>query len=90
MGTPILLSLFGAALAGGADFPNPATDVDAKGKQTAVCAGGCFWCTEAVSEGLAGLENVVSGYAGGNASEAKHDLLGEPQDRSCRGDSDHL
>jgi peptide methionine sulfoxide reductase msrA/msrB len=32
-----------------------------------VLAGGCFWCVEAVYENLQGVEQVVSGYAGGNA-----------------------
>ena len=27
---------------------------------------GCFWCTEAVFENVIGVENVVSGYSGGN------------------------
>jgi len=33
--------------------------------QTATLGGGCFWCLEAVFERLAGVERVVSGYAGG-------------------------
>jgi peptide-methionine (S)-S-oxide reductase len=45
------------------------------GKQKAVFAGGCFWCTEAVFERVVGVENVVSGYAGGRPEHAKYDLV---------------
>jgi len=33
--------------------------------ETATFGGGCFWCTEAAMEELAGVEAVTSGYAGG-------------------------
>lgn len=32
---------------------------------TAIFAGGCFWCTEAVFENIKGVKRVVSGYTGG-------------------------
>lgn len=34
--------------------------------QRATFAGGCFWCVEADFEKLAGVEKVISGYAGGD------------------------
>ena len=34
--------------------------------ETATLAGGCFWCLEAVFRRLRGVEQVVSGYAGGH------------------------
>ncbi|MFN7920623.1 MAG: peptide-methionine (S)-S-oxide reductase MsrA [Bryobacteraceae bacterium] len=58
------------------DFPDPAVDVKpATGKQTAVLAGGCFWCTEAVFELMEGVEDVVSGYSGGTQDTAKYDIV---------------
>ena len=33
--------------------------------ETAIFAGGCFWCVESDLEKLAGVREVVSGYAGG-------------------------
>jgi peptide-methionine (S)-S-oxide reductase len=33
---------------------------------TAIFAGGCFWCTEAVFKQLGGVQSVESGYIGGS------------------------
>lgn len=61
-----------------ADFPDPA--IDAKlapqpGKATAVLAGGCFWCVEAVFEIIDGVDDVISGYSGGTKESAKYDIV---------------
>lgn len=42
------------------------------GAETAVFAGGCYWGTEAVFEHVKGVTSVVSGYAGGSASDANY------------------
>jgi peptide-methionine (S)-S-oxide reductase len=34
--------------------------------ETAIVAGGCFWCTEAVFRDVIGVTSVESGYIGGN------------------------
>src|SRR6185369_6484361 len=49
---------------------------------TAVFAGGCFWCTEAAFEQLAGVSDVQSGYAGGSKGTANYEAV-------CRGDTGH-
>ena len=48
-------------------------------KGVATLAGGCFWCLEAVFDDLEGVEDVVSGYAGGSVPNPtyKHVCTGE-------------
>jgi peptide-methionine (S)-S-oxide reductase len=48
-----------ATLMTGAAYTIPAN------AETAVFAGGCFWCVESDLEQLSGVRDVVSGYAGG-------------------------
>lgn len=43
--------------------------------ETAVLAGGCFWGMEWVFEHVKGVQNVVSGYAGGSAGDASYDRV---------------
>src|SRR5215831_14789028 len=63
-----------------AAFPDPVVDdKHAKGKQTAVLAGGCFWCVEAVFQQIQGVEKVVSGYSGGDAASAHYDIVSTGQ-----------
>ncbi|MEM6681621.1 MAG: peptide-methionine (S)-S-oxide reductase MsrA [Pseudomonadota bacterium] len=50
--------------------------------QTAIFAGGCFWCTEAVFLPLKGVSKVVSGYIGGDPAMANYDAV-------CTGRSGH-
>jgi peptide-methionine (S)-S-oxide reductase len=41
-------------------------------KEQAILAGGCFWCVEAVFEGLAGVSGLESGYIGGHVSNPSY------------------
>jgi peptide-methionine (S)-S-oxide reductase len=43
--------------------------------ETAVLAGGCFWGMESVFEHVKGVTDVVSGFAGGSASDASYDRV---------------
>ena len=63
-----------------ASFPDPKLDAKpTTGKQTAVLAGGCFWCVEAVFEIMDGVDDVVSGYTGDTQEKAKYDLVSSKQ-----------
>jgi len=50
--------------------------------QTAVFAGGCFWCLEAVFDDLVGVASVESGYAGGSVSSPSYQQV-------CTGETGH-
>ena len=61
-----------------AEFPDAVLDNKnpaGVGKQTAVLAGGCFWCVEVVYQQIQGVEKVVSGYTGGDAASAHYDIV---------------
>lgn len=40
-------------------------EIDKNIEKSIVLGGGCFWCVEAVFDGVKGVNNVVSGYSGG-------------------------
>jgi len=50
-------------------FPNENTSV-------AYFASGCFWCVEAIFESIIGVEEVVSGYAGGHTKNPTYQSIG--------------
>ncbi len=67
------------------DFPDPIIDLPPKtgtADATAVLAGGCFWCVEAVYLQLDGVKQVTSGYAGGTAETANYQTV-------CSGTTNH-
>jgi len=67
------------------EFPDPSLDVAPRPggePQTAVLAGGCFWCVEAVLKEIDGVLDVTSGYSGGTAETADYDKV-------CSGRTDH-
>ncbi|MEO8674079.1 MAG: peptide-methionine (S)-S-oxide reductase MsrA [Casimicrobiaceae bacterium] len=73
------LALGGIANALAAPLPPPAADIpaaSAKGPQTAVFAGGCFWGVEAVFRHVKGVSRAVSGYAGGMVVKPTYDQVG--------------
>ena len=43
--------------------------------EVAVFGGGCFWCTEAVFEGLRDVLSVVPGYAGGEKENPTYEQI---------------
>ena len=66
-------------------FPDPRTDAalaDKPGEASAVLAGGCFWCVEAVYKNLDGVSSVKSGYAGGTKETADYETV-------CTGRTNH-
>jgi peptide-methionine (S)-S-oxide reductase len=44
-------------------------------REVATLGGGCFWCLEAVFQGLSGVERVQSGYSGGHVDEPSYEQV---------------
>ena len=61
-------------------IPDPVIDAPlatAKGQQTAVFAGGCFWGIQAVFQHVKGVIRATSGYSGGEAKTAEYELVSD-------------
>ncbi|MDT5156949.1 MAG: peptide-methionine (S)-S-oxide reductase [Acidobacteriota bacterium] len=68
----------GCGAAAAVTIPDPALDTplsNAKGEQTAVIAGGCFWGIEAVFEHVKGVTGVTTGYSGGDSRTADYETV---------------
>jgi methionine-S-sulfoxide reductase len=65
-----------------ASLADPLAEATLAGKEEAVFAGGCFWCTEAAFDQLQGVADVTSGYTGGSASTANYEAV-------CTGETGH-
>ena len=51
-------------------------------REVATLGGGCFWCLEAVFDGMTGVESVESGYSGGHTDNPTYEDI-------CGGDTGH-
>ena len=52
------------------------TSVNQESLRTAYFASGCFWCVEAIYESVVGVEEAVSGYAGGFTKNPTYASIG--------------
>jgi len=80
----VTLFLFAApacsAVPVGIQIPDPVVDealATAKGRQTVVIAGGCFWGIQAVFQNTRGVVDATSGYSGGSANTAHYEMVSE-------------
>jgi len=53
-----------------------ATFIPTQETKVAYFASGCFWCVEAIFESVNGVEEVVSGYAGGHTINPTYKTIG--------------
>jgi peptide-methionine (S)-S-oxide reductase len=81
-GVFVLLCCFGLAACNtsvaAVAIPDPAVDTSlakAKGSETVVLAGGCFWGIQAVFEHVKGVTAVTAGYSGGSATTAHYEVV---------------
>lgn len=63
-----------AACSEPASSPSEA-DQSPEGAETALFAGGCFWCVEQAFDQVAGVTGTVSGYTGGDVPEPTYEQV---------------
>jgi peptide-methionine (S)-S-oxide reductase len=71
LASPAASGAFAATVAG-----NSSTAPRVAARDTALFAGGCFWCLETAYEGQPGVLTAVSGYSGGAERNPKYEEVG--------------
>jgi len=72
-------NLIAAFLVGGAVLSGVAHSADPAGSQSAIFAGGCFWCVESDFEKVAGVLSADSGYIGGQVDNPTYEQVSAGQ-----------
>jgi peptide-methionine (S)-S-oxide reductase len=62
-------------LRNGTNLEQNMAHAESEKRETAVIAGGCFWCMEATFQRLRGVEKVVSGYSGGKIPDPTYEQV---------------
>src|SRR5580765_2943456 len=67
----LVLAACSRADSGTAASPRPAPP----GTETAILAGGCFWCIESAFDDVPGVVEATSGYTGGNVPNPTYEQV---------------
>ncbi|AUC23431.1 peptide-methionine (S)-S-oxide reductase [Polaribacter sejongensis] len=72
----LLISCFGFTDKKETQTETKATYIAKEKTKVAYFASGCFWCVEAIFESVSGVEEAVSGYAGGHTLNPTYKSIG--------------
>ena len=74
--TFLTLMLFLVSFSNSEEPVTPIKNIQDKNLKVAYFASGCFWCVEAIFESVEGVEEAVSGYAGGTTDNPTYRSIG--------------
>jgi len=71
-----LMAILWSFSLGNEDQQNADIKQEQRVTRVAYFASGCFWCVEAIFESVNGVEEVISGYAGGHTENPTYKVVG--------------
>jgi peptide methionine sulfoxide reductase msrA/msrB len=72
----VTIALSGACGAADSEPARAAAQKPPSTTETAILAGGCFWCVESAFDGLPGVVAAISGYTGGGKPDPTYEEVG--------------
>lgn len=69
----LMITFFGCTKKSSREIQDNQNAQDEKGLESAVFAGGCFWCISAPFENIDGVIKVISGYSGGKTKNPTYE-----------------